>query len=174
MWWEVSGRSAAVLRECCFQDLLKTARNILTLFPFSFFSMRFLNFFEVRPYSNANTTTVWDTSCFILSETSDFCCPVGWDCRIHQLLLCKGVRPLPSTSVLDMTLNILMVRFQWWWSFEECGYPFIAIAPRSTLAQRGSTWLGPIYGLNRINGICELKWIVWLNWIAWNRNVVDK
>ena len=38
-------------------------------------------------------------------------CPVGWDCRIHWLHLCRGVRPLP-TSVLDMTLNNLMVRFQ--------------------------------------------------------------
>ena len=31
-------------------------------------------------------------------------CPVGWGCRIHRLLLCRGVRP-PPTSVLDMTLN---------------------------------------------------------------------
>ena len=28
-------------------------------------------------------------------------------------------------------------------------YPFTAIAPRSTLARSGSTWWGPIYGLNR-------------------------
>ena len=28
-------------------------------------------------------------------------------------------------------------------------YPFIAIAPRSTLAQSGSTWYNPLYGLNR-------------------------
>ena len=40
-------------------------------------------------------------------------CPVGWGCRIHQLLLCRGVRPPPhQTSVLNMTLNNLMVRFQ--------------------------------------------------------------
>ena len=38
-------------------------------------------------------------------------CPVGWGCRIHRLLLCRGVRP-PQTSVLDMTLNNPMVRFQ--------------------------------------------------------------
>ena len=42
---------------------------------------------------------------------------------------------------------------------------FIVIAPRSTLAGRGSTWWGPIYGLNRTNGIHMLNWIVWLNWI---------
>ena len=50
-------------------------------------------------------------------------CPVGWGCRIHQLLLCRGVRP-PHThtlkSVLDMTLNNLMERLQWCWSFWEC------------------------------------------------------
>ena len=52
-------------------------------------------------------------------------------------------------------------------------YPFIAIAPRSSLARSGSTWKGPIYGLNWTNGIPMLNWIVWVNWIAWNRNVFD-
>ena len=28
-------------------------------------------------------------------------------------------------------------------------YPFIAIAPRSTVDQSGSSWLGPINGFNR-------------------------
>ena len=58
--------------------------------------------------------------------------------KIHQLLLCRGVTP--PTSVLDMTLNNLMVRFQQCWSFGNAEYPFIAIAPRSTLARSGSTW----------------------------------
>ena len=47
-------------------------------------------------------------------------CPVGWGCRIHRLLLCRGVRP-PTTSVLYMILNYLMVRFQQCWSFGESG-----------------------------------------------------
>ena len=51
-----------------------------------------------------------------------FLCPVGWGCRIHRLLLCRGVRPLP-TSVLGMTLNNLIVTFQQCWSFGECGVP---------------------------------------------------
>ena len=34
----------------------------------------------------------------------------------------EGYDP-PPTSVLDMTLNNLMVRFQQSWSFEECGVP---------------------------------------------------
>ena len=49
-------------------------------------------------------------------------CPVSWGCRIHWLHLCRGVRP-PLTSVLDMTLNNLMVRFQQCSSFGECGVP---------------------------------------------------
>ena len=52
-------------------------------------------------------------------------CPVGWGggCRIHWLHLCRGVKPHLPMSVLDMTLNNLMVRFQQCWSFGECGVP---------------------------------------------------
>ena len=53
-----------------------------------------------------------------------FICAVTWGCRMHQLLLCRGVRPPPPPmSVLHMTLNNLMVRFQWCWSFGKCGVP---------------------------------------------------
>ena len=37
--------------------------------------------------------------------------PVGWGHRIHQLDLCSAVR-LPIASVLDMTVNNLIVSFQ--------------------------------------------------------------
>ena len=37
--------------------------------------------------------------------------PVGWGCRIHWLNLWTGVRPSPM-SVLDITLNNLMMRLQ--------------------------------------------------------------
>ena len=36
--------------------------------------------------------------------------PVDWGCRIHRLHLWWGVRPLPTMSFLDITLNNLMVR----------------------------------------------------------------
>ena len=36
--------------------------------------------------------------------------PVAWGCRIHWLHLCKGVKLLPPTVVLDMTINNLIVR----------------------------------------------------------------
>ena len=45
--------------------------------------------------------------------------PVDWGCRVCQLHPCRGVKPLP-TSVLDMTRDYLMVRFQFW-SFGEYG-----------------------------------------------------
>ena len=46
-------------------------------------------------------------------------CQVCWGCGIHRLHLCRGLSP-PHMSVLDMTLNNLMVNFQWCWSFGEC------------------------------------------------------
>ena len=84
--------------------------------------------------------------------------PTQLGCRIHRLLLCRGVTPpsecfgydtkesnhevpvmlylwgmrntpslqrgkSPTTSVLDVTLNNLMVKLQWCWSFGECGVP---------------------------------------------------
>ena len=51
---------------------------------------------------------------------------------------CFSADPPPQRVSWYMTLNDLMVRFQQCWSFAE--YPFIAIAPRSTLARSGSTW----------------------------------
>ena len=73
-----------------------------------------------------------------------------WGCRIHRLLLCRGVRPPPETSVLDMTQNNLMVRFQQCWSFGECGVPLhchrsqVHSGPGVVAPDKG-----PIYGLNR-------------------------
>ena len=46
-------------------------------------------------------------------------CPVAWGCWVHRLLHCRGVTP--SYECPEMTLNNLMVRFQWCWSFGECG-----------------------------------------------------
>ena len=108
-------------------------------------------------------------------------CSVGWGCRIHWLHLCRGVRPHhPSTKKcpgyntkqsdgeVPMMLGL--------WAMQST--PFIATASRTTLAQNGRTWLGPIYGLNRTKLHTFLNWIVWIrtvwiNWIAWNRNVFD-
>ena len=50
----------------------------------------------------------------------------------------------------------------WWWGYINAGAmgnvdpPFIAIAPRFTIARSGSKWLGPIYGSNRT--LWHLNW----------------
>ena len=65
---------------------------------------------------------------------------VGWGCRTHRLLLCRGVRTPPQQ------VSWIWHETIWWWRSSNAGalgnaeYPFVAIAPRSTLARRGSTW----------------------------------
>ena len=51
----------------------------------------------------------FDTHCLFgeLSGNLESCCPVGWDCRIHRLLLCRGGK---TQGILNMTLNNLMVK----------------------------------------------------------------
>ena len=63
----------------------------------------------------------------------------SWGCKIHQLHLCRGVRPLQWVSwIWHETI--------WWWgssnaeALENADYTFIAIAPSSTLTRSGSTW----------------------------------
>ena len=41
------------------------------------------------------------------------------------------------TSFLDITLNILMVRLQWWWSFEEY---WVLLYSRHSKVHLDSTW----------------------------------
>ena len=36
----------------------------------------------------------WNTAQYVRAPTP--VCPVGWGCRIHRLLLCRGVRPPPQ------------------------------------------------------------------------------
>ena len=49
---------------------------------------------------------------------------ISCDYRINRQHLCRGVSFPSPTIVLGMTLNNLMVMFQWCWSFGECGVPF--------------------------------------------------
>ena len=79
-------------------------------------------FFSLVKIIATHTHTHTYTHTRIYKRKQTKICPVAWGCRIHRLLLCRGVRPSP-TSVLDMTLNNLMVRFQQRWSFGECRVP---------------------------------------------------
>ena len=49
----------------------------------------------------------------------------------------EGVRLPPLTSILDMTLKNRMLRFQWCWSFGECGVPLHCY---SSQVQSGPEW----------------------------------
>ena len=54
---------------------------------------------RVRDIRASGTTWWWWWYIYIY-------CPVGWSCRIHQLLLCRRAT-LTATSILDMKLNNL-------------------------------------------------------------------
>ena len=76
---------------------------------------------------------------FILLNWHSTGCPVSWGCRIHQLLLCRGVRP-PSnkcpgydTKQSDDEVPV-MLRLWGMWST-----PSLPLS-QSTLAWNGSTW----------------------------------
>ena len=76
---------------------------------------------HIHIHTYIHTYTHIHTHIYIYTHTH---CPVGWGRRIHQLLLCRGVRPPPiSTSILDMTLNKLIVKSQQYWSFGEYRAP---------------------------------------------------
>ena len=90
--------------------------------------------------SNQNQIFMWQMlSPFSINIILLDYCPVGWGYRIHQLFLCRGVRP-PKwvTWIWHSTI--------WWWCSSNAGvlgnadYPFIAITPRSTLTWSSSIW----------------------------------
>ena len=105
-----------------------------------------------------HATFSWFLNWSFISSVS---CPVGWGCRIHWLHFCRGVRP--PMSVLDLTLNILMAKFQWCWSFGE------RRAAGSTLARSIGSNRTKLHTYAKLNCL-NLNRIVRLNWIAWSRN----
>ena len=64
-----------------------------------------------------------------------------------------------ASSVQDMTLNNLMVRFQYCWSFGEC----IPLLP-------GPLWPG-VVAPDRVLSMGQIELNCMLNWIVWNRTV---
>ena len=99
---------------------------------------------------------------------------VGWDCRIHRMHLCQGVR-LPQrvswydTKQLDGEAPVMLEFWGRW------GIPSLPSLP-------GPHWprvVAPSRVLSRsqieLNCVFMINWIVWnrtvfmLNWIVWNR-----
>ena len=77
------------------------------------------------------------------------CCPVGWGCRIHRLLLCRGVRPPPNecpgydTKQSDGEVPAMLEL----WGMRST--PSLPSLPGPLWPGVVAPDKGPIYGLNR-------------------------
>ena len=77
----------------------------------------FFSFTLTRSGSNCESSIYGSNSLLFVLERNTknhiTVTPVGWECIIHQLHLCRGIThpPLPS-NVPDLTLNHWMMRFQ--------------------------------------------------------------
>ena len=86
----------------------------------------------------------------------------------------------PPTSVLNMTLNYLMVRFQWLTSLPGSLWPGVVVPDKlCTYAKlKGLNRTVLIFNCVWTKNILILNWNVWIRtaglyWIAWNGNVFD-
>ena len=109
---------------------------------------------------------------FFLRQFSELAYSVGWGCRIHRLLLCREKTPPTEcpgydTKQSDGEVPAMMEL----WGMRST--PSFSSLPGPRWPSDVAPEMGPIYGLNRTNGILMLSWIVWLNWIAWNKNIFD-
>ena len=111
---------------------------------------------------------IWSSSKKMKQITA---CPVDWSCRIHQLHLCKGVRPSNEcpgydTKQSDGEIPAMLELCRMW------STPLLPSLP-------GPIWLGvvapdkgPIYGLNRTKRwlaftiFIHLNCVFMLNWIV--------
>ena len=84
---------------------------------FSFLQLRSISFFSFSFYPSWYFAFLLPLSHFpsllflSLSYLSNHC-PVVRSCKIHRLLLCRGLRPPPTNECPDVTLSNLMVRFK--------------------------------------------------------------
>ena len=86
-------------------------------------------------------------------------CPVGWSCRIHRLLLCRGVRHSPppnecpgyDTKQSDGEVPAMLELWGMW------STPSLSSLPGPLWPGVVAPDKGPINGLNRTNSILMLK-----------------
>ena len=113
---------------------------------------------------------------------------LGWGCRIHWLLLYRGVRPLPNKCPgYDTKQFEVPMMLELWGMWSSPSLPSLPgpLWPRVVAPDRTRS-MGQI----ELNCLLMLNWIVWnrtvfifnsmwtktivvLNWITWNRNVFD-
>ena len=92
-------------------------------------------------------------------------CPVDWSCRIHQLYLCRGVRPPNECPTYDtkQSDDEVPVMLELWGMRSTPSIPLF-FSP---------IWLGVVaHDWVTSMGQIELKYIIMLNWIPWNRTVL--
>ena len=96
---------------------------------------------------------------FTINHTQIMNCPVGWGCINNRLHFCRGVSHHP-TSILDMTLNNLVpVMLELWGMRRTLS---LRLLPGPFWPLSGSTWKGPINGLNSIK-LCTYAKLKYLN-----------
>ena len=104
--------------------------------------------------------------------------------RIQWLHLCRRVKH-PQTSVLDMTLNNLMVRFQLCYCFEECRvdlynhYSLVHSDPEEQHLIGFYLWVKLNWNvfscyteILEIELLCPLICVLIKKWIAWDKTVL--
>ena len=92
--------------------------------------------------------------------------PIGWDCRIHQLQLCRGVRFLATcvlkydTKQFDSSVRVMKEL----WGMQSS--PSLPLLPgplsHEVVAPDRAKFMGQI----------ELNSAFMLNWVTWNRSVL--
>ena len=89
-------------------------------------------------------------------------CPVGWGCRIHWLLPCRGVRLPQRVFWIWQSDREVLVMLELWGMRSTPSLPSL----------QGPLWLG-VVALDRalFMGQIELNCVLILNWIVWNRTV---
>ena len=105
---------------------------------------------------------------YIAYSSMQLSCPVGWGCRIHRLLLCRGGKtplhnqcPGYDTKQFDGEVPVML---ELWGMQSTPSLPSLPgpLRPRVLAPDR-------VLSIGQI----ELNCVLMLNWIVWNRTVFD-
>ena len=120
----------------CYQVFLSYTNNLDIIIGGGVFVVLWLKWWTATLKQASSNLSCYNV--YVRTNTLGY--QVGWGCKIHRLHLCWEVSPTPTqTSVLDMILNNLMVRFHIR-TLGNAEHPFITIVSWSTLPQSGDTW----------------------------------
>ena len=116
-------------------------KAVNTTLPVEDIIQRYADFFKTKLSELRNYTA----SSRVNPNTN---CPVGWGCRIHQLLLCRGVRPSPNecpgydTKQSDGEVPAMLEL----WEMQST--PLLPLLPGPLCPGVVAPDKGPIYGSN--------------------------